>query len=120
MNYLIMISQKSYSMLSHIMAELNSVKKSEWPEKFKSFESTFLGFKKQRMESKPQVGNIVEHKELNGFLQTLVGYGNMVDAYLKAPKKGLNHLELVQSQKLMALLRTEINTQLLEQGFKVN
>ncbi len=102
------------------MAELNSVKKSQWPEKFKSFESTFLGFKKQRVESKPQVGNIIEQKKLNGFLQTIVGYGNMVDACLKGAKKDSNRLELVQSQKLMALLRTEINAQLSEQGFKVN
>ena len=102
------------------MAELNSVKKSEWPEKFKSFESTFLGFKKQRMKSKPQVGNIIEHRELKGFLQTLVGYENMVDACLKGAKNLLNRSELVRSQKLMALLRTEISAQLSEQGFNVN
>ena len=102
------------------MAELNSAKKTEWPEKFKDFESTFLGFKKQRVESKPQVGNIIEHEKLKGFLQTLVGYGNMVDACLEGAKKDSNRLELIRSQKLMASLRTEINTQLSEQGFKVN
>ena len=102
------------------MAELNSVKKSQWPEKFKRFESAFLGFKKQREESKPQVGNIIEHEELKGFLQTLVGYGNMIDACLKGAKNLLKRSELVRSQKLMASLRTEINAQLLEQGFKVN
>ena len=101
------------------MAELNSVKKSEWPEKFKSFESAFLGFKKQRMESKPQVGNIIEHGELKGFLQTLVGYGNIIDACLKASLSDSNDKSLLQSQKLMALLGTEINTQLREQGFNV-
>lgn len=119
MNYLLLISQKNYLALGHIMAEISTVKKTKWPEKFKCFEIGFLGFKKQRMESKLKVGAIMEHETLNGFLQTLVGYENMVDACLNASKKGLNRFQLLKSKKLMESLKAEINTQLAEQGFNV-
>ena len=119
MNYLLLISQKNYLALGHIMTEISNVKKSEWPEKFHGFELGFLSFKKQRMESKPQVGAIIEYDNLNGFLQTLVGYENMVDACLNASKKGLNRFQLLRSKKLMQSLKAEINAQLAEQGFNV-
>ena len=119
MSYLILLTQQSFLALGHIMAEISSIKKNEWPSKFKDFESVFIGFKKQRIESKPQVAHIIPKTEIKGFLGTLTGYRNMVDANLNAAKIDSNRSELRNSQEILEALRIEINPQLAEQGFSL-
>jgi len=119
-NYLLMINQDSYLALGHILAEINQVNKKQWPEKFVHFETAFENFARQRMENKAKVGGILTTETVNGFLQTLASYKDMVKACLDKEKKSSNRSKLKTSMHLIESLVEEISPQLNEQGFDVS
>ena len=116
----LLITQKHFLTLGHIMAEIATMSRDKWPPKFLEFESCFKTFYKQRVKNKPLIGAIVAHKQLIGFLNTLAGYSELLDAQISACKTFWTGWTLKRSHSRLKSLQSEISAQLNEQNFNVN
>jgi len=116
----LLVTQKQFKTLGHIMGEIATMSKHDWPDKFIKFELAFLNFLKQRDETKTHVGAILDSNTLKGFLSTLAGYMELLEVEIKACNKFWPRVYAKRSRKLLESLRTEISTQLSAQKINVN